>query len=137
MNIFEKCENTKHQGNLGVADAITKLTQKGYPVLIPFGEAKDYDLAFDDGSLRKVQVRTTTTKNRNRLRDFTVHLRVMGGNRSFHTAKLFDNQKIDYLFVLTGENESYLIPSSEIKAKTYLTLNESMNKYRIWRKFIP
>ena len=132
MNIFEKCKNTKHQGNVGVSIAITKLTQKGCPILLPFGETKDYDLVFEeDEVLKKVQVRTTSERNKNKNEDFIVHLRVMGGNRSFHTAKPFNNRSVDYLFVLTNDNTSYLIPSDKIKAKTYLTLNETMSIFKI------
>lgn len=130
MGLFDNCQNTRHQGNLGVSSLIDKLTKKGFSVFLPFGETKDYDLVFDDGvRLNKVQVRTTSERAKSK--KFVVHLRVMGGNRSFHTAKLFDNSKVDFLYVLTDEGTSYLIPSSLIFVKTSLTLTPTMDKYKI------
>ena len=130
--MFDQCKNTKKQGDIGVALAISKLSSKGYTVLFPLCDSEPYDLVFDDGvKLQKVQVKTTAQKSKNRHGGYILNLRVMGGNRSFHTQKKFDPTKVDYVFGLTEDGKQYLIPSSEITAFTAITLGADKDKYLV------
>lgn len=128
--MFEKCKNSKKQGDIGVGEAIAFFIKRGQTVLFPLSDSEPYDLAFDDGArLNKVQVRTTMCKSR--YGKYQVNLRVLGGNQSFHTSTQFDNTKVDFLFVLTAEEDKYLIPSVEIQNESSLNLGVKMEKYKL------
>ena len=128
--MFEKCKNSKKQGDIGVGEAIAFFIKRGQTVLFPLSDSERYDLAFDDGvKLNKVQVRTTACKSPHGI--YVVHLRVMGGNQSFHTSQEFDNTKVDFLFVLTDTANKYLIPSVDIPSKNTLNLGIKMEKYKL------
>ena len=128
--MFEKCKNSKKQGDIGVGEAIAFFIRRGQTVLFPLSDSEPYDLAFDDGArLNKVQVRTTACKSR--CGRYQVNLRVLGGNQSFHTVTQFDNTKVDFLFVLTAGADKYLIPSVEIQNESSLNLGIKMEKYKL------
>ena len=130
FRMFEKCKNSKKQGDIGVGEAISFFIKRGQTVLFPLSDSEPYDLVFDDGvKLNKVQVRTTACKSRHG--KYQVNLRVLGGNQSFHTAQKFDNTKVDFLFVLTETTNKYLIPSVDIQSKNTLNLGIKMEKYKI------
>lgn len=82
-----------------------------------------------NGSLKKVQVKTTY--HRNRWGWFEVSLKTCGGNQSFHTIKLFDNTKVDFLFAITEDGNKYFIPSSNIDAKKALVLAHKYKEFQI------
>ena len=128
--MFQNCINSKKKGDIGVALAIASFVSKGQTVLFPLCDSEPYDLAFDDGiKLNKVQVRTTASKNPTG--NYMVNLRVMGGNQSFQTIRQFDKTKVDFLFVLTETGDKYLIPSMDIKCKSFLTLCSKTEKYKV------
>lgn len=128
--MFDKCRNSKQQGDMGVGEAISYFIKTGRTVLFPLSDNEPYDLAFDDGfKLNKVQIRTTYSKTKSG--NFEVNLRVMGGNQSFQKITHFDRSKVDYLFVLTQDNERYLIPSLEIKNKSSLSLGKTLQKFKV------
>lgn len=128
--MFNNCINSKKKGDIGVAVAISSFVSRGNTVLFPLSDSEPYDLAFDDGrKLHKVQVRTTEAKQPSG--NFIVNLRVMGGNQSFHTAKRFDRETVDFLFVLTGCGDKYLIPAVDIRNVNSLTLCHKTEKYKL------
>jgi hypothetical protein len=130
--MFNQCKNTKKQGDIGIALAISKLASKGYTVLFPLCDSEPYDLVFDDGGkLNKVQVKTTSQKSKNSHGGYILNLRVMGGNQSFHTQKKFDPSLVDYVFGLTEDGKQYLIPSKDIVALTAITLGPDKDKYLV------
>lgn len=129
MNIFKDCRNSKAQGTIGLGIAIQELTKKGFIVSLPINDSQEYDLIFDDGKLNKVSVKTTAYKRKSGHYNF--NLSTKGGNRSYNTIKKFDNKKCDYVFVVTGEESKYLIPSSEINGKHLLTLYAPWDKYKL------
>lgn len=92
--------NPRRQGLIGLGAALDWFTRNGYLVSLPIAED-------ERGVLFKVQVKTTA---RNATGNFVVSLQTSGGNQSFHTRKPFDHSASDLLFVLTDEDEIYVIP---------------------------
>ena len=130
MNIFENCRNSKVQGTIGLGIAIQSLLRMGYTVSIPLNDSQEYDVIFDDGKeLHKVSVKTTSYKLKSGYYNF--NLSTKGGNQSCNTIKKFDNEKCDYMFVVTGDETKYLIPAIEIKGKNCMTLYSPWDKYKI------
>lgn len=125
-----KQKNTKKQGDVGLALAIAYFAMRGWTVSVPLTDSQEYDLIFDDGSLRKVQVKTSTQKG-NALGTYIVELRTLGGNQSFYTAKKFDPTSVDFLFIVTEDGSKYLIPSNRIKARGQLTVNQSTKEFQV------
>jgi hypothetical protein len=74
-----KARNSKKQGDLGLVHAILWFEEHGFPVFLPLTDSQDCDfVAKVDGRLCEVQVRTCYYKNRHG--NFTVNLKVSGGN---------------------------------------------------------
>lgn len=126
--MFSNTKNSKQKGDVGLGFAIAYYTSLGWTVCIPLTDSQDYDLIVDDKvSLRKVQVKTSDSKNLNG--NYTVSLRVSGGNRSFNTVKHFDCSSVDLLFVLLGDGRRYSIPTSNMQNnKSTITLGGKLYK---------
>lgn len=130
MNIFDNCKTHTDQGNIGLAKAIYDLQVLGYRISIPITENQKYDLICDkDDKLYKVQIKTT--KHKSKYGIFKVNLRTLGGNQSFNSIKKRKVGDYDFLYVLTDENVSYLIPDSEIFAENAISLGNNLSKYII------
>lgn len=129
--LLSKQRNTKKQGDIGLALAIAWFEMNGYPTLIPLTDSQDYDLGVDTGyRLCKVQVRTTYYKKPSGM--YAVNLVVSGGNRSgTGKVKLFDPQKIDFLFAVTDVGDKYFIPSAVIDCRRMLTLSGKYAQYKV------
>ncbi|MEX1178079.1 MAG: group I intron-associated PD-(D/E)XK endonuclease [Nitriliruptor sp.] len=124
--------NPREQGLLGLTDAIAFFGAQGWSVSLPLIDSQPYDLIVDDGArLQRVQVKTTTRRSRNGR--FVVQVCTRGGNRSFHTSKDFDASGCELLYVLTDDRERYLIPTSEVRARTALTLGARMAPFLLPR----
>jgi hypothetical protein len=109
--------NPKVKGTVGLGHAIAYFTRKGIMVALPLNDSQPYDLVVEiDGVLKKVQVKTSTSN--------AIALRTMGGNQSYHTAKLFDHTTSDYVYGLLDNGESWLIPTSDFTNKTSLKLTD-------------
>ena len=130
MNIMDseatRLINRRKQGDLGEASAIEWFTRLGATVFIPFGHSPDVDLvALLDGQLLRVQVKastqTSTTPTGGSRHSVTV--RTGGGNRSWTgIAKRLDPDRIDFLFVLTGDGRRWCIPAAALEAGNSLSL---------------
>lgn len=121
--------NTKKQGDWGLGQAIAYFTSIGWTVCIPLTDSQDYDIVVDNGAqLLRVQIKTTTYKSKYGI--YRALLSVQGGNRSYNTIKKFDNTKVDFVFVVTGDNELYLLPSDILGANCVM-LGKKYQKYRI------
>ena len=122
---------SKEKGDIAVAKAISYYMQTGYEVLLPIGDKRPYDLVFEDtqGILIKVQCKYTSHKSEYGI--YQVPLRVMGGNRSYNTAKSYDKKDFDILFVYTSDRSMYAIPFKDITAKNSISLGELYLKYKI------
>lgn len=104
--MLSEFKNPKVKGTVGIGHAIAYFTSKGMVVSIPLNDSQPYDLVVEiEGVLKKVQVKTSTSE--------IIALRTTGGNQSFHTAKLFEHSKCDYIYALLETGESWLIPTTE------------------------
>lgn len=131
MNAFTKTKTNTDQGNIGLSKAIYELQLLGYRISIPLTENQKYDLIGDkDGMLFKIQVKTT--RNKTKYGVYSVNLRTLGGNQSYHNVTKRENGDYDLLYVLTASNESYLIPEiglGEIRSNT--NLGKDKEKYKL------
>lgn len=123
------------QGNIGLGKAIEYFTSNQIPISIPLNDTQSYDLIADfNGKLQRVQVKTSrfsTTDGKS----YTVQLRNCGGNRTGKARVVkFDNTKCDYLFIYTGDDKSYLIPTCEIKCKNSIKVGLKYIKYEVHSK---
>jgi hypothetical protein len=127
--MFEKCRNSKQQGDFGLSSAINYFCHQGYTVSIPLTDSQPYDLIIDKEKLFRVQVKTTSSKRDEK--HFVVNLRTMGGNQKKFWCRNMDKSSVDILFVLTSEGVRYNIPISDIKANNSICLRSSYDKYKI------
>ena len=91
-------------------------------VSLPLNDTQSYDLIVEkDNIVSRVQVKTTRyseTPN-----TYTVQLKSAGGTAN-KQVRPFDNTKSELLFVLTGNNKTYLIPTKDITAKNHGSTNK-------------
>lgn len=124
-----KFDINKDKGRAGLAAAIQYYTFQGHTVSIPLNDTQYYDLIVDkDGQLCKIQVKATGQKSRYGWP--IVSVKSCGGTKGTPYQYLKDTD-IDFLFVLTGDQQMYEIPKSEITASTSLNLGPDRQKYRI------
>lgn len=117
------------QGNIGLGMAIAYFTNINAPISIPLNDTQKYDLVVDiEGHLHKVQVKTTSAKQGN---NYVVQLKNSGGSSGKSRIRNFDNRASDLLFVLTSDNDMYLIPTEDITAVSAMYLNESKDIYKV------
>jgi hypothetical protein len=122
-------ENTNKQGNAGIGIAIAWFTSNGYTVSVPLTDTQDYDLIVDNNKPARVQIKTTTYQRRD---VYYVSLTVKGGNRS-GTGKIkkFNASNVDFVFIVTGNDTKYLIPSTAIATQSSITLSTKYDLYKI------
>lgn len=119
--------NSNMRANIGIGSAIAYFTKLGYIVSVPLTDSQNYDLVVDIGGLKKVQVKTTAYKQRDK---YVVSLATKGGNRSGSgEIKRFDSTCVDILYALTADDEIYVIPTSVVDAKNQLVLGHKYAKY--------
>lgn len=110
--------------------AIAWFATNGYTVSIPLTDSQPYDLVVDNGGgLQRVAVRTTTQDNSRG--GFDVGLRTQGGNKSQFTIHHFDPTVVELLFVACGDGSQYLIPSSQIASKSYISVGHKYQNFRL------
>lgn len=116
------------QGNIGLGKAISLFTQAGITVLLPLNDTQDYDIVIDFGKLLKVSVKTS--KYIDKSNNYVILLKRCGGNKN--KVKTFDNTASDLLLCYTKSDTIYLIPTRTIQVKTSLTINKSLDKYKVF-----
>ncbi len=100
--IFSRMRYTQRKGDLAVAQAISTFTSLGYDVALPFTESAAYDLIVDTGKvLKRVQVRYSSNGE--------VDLRRIHSNSKGYVVKKTRENAYDWLYVLNGKGEEYLI----------------------------
>lgn len=131
--MFKECKNTKQQGNIGLGVAIQYFTQNLYNVSLPLNDSQDYDLIVEDrdGTLKKVQVKTSSQLKRNNV--YEIKLSVQGGNSKKNFIHKKANEVIyDWLFILCENGDRYLIPKENIKdLKSTITVGKMYLEYKI------
>lgn len=93
---------------------------------IPLNDTQDYDLIVEkDNTLYKVQVKATTRKING---NYSVSLKSCGGTvgKIYKTVK---DSNCDLLFVVCEDMTLYLIPRTEIKQRSALSLYKDKSKF--------
>lgn len=108
--------NTQRKGDIAVSQAVASFTKLGYDVAIPLTESAAYDLIVDaEQHLYRVQVRYTNSGE--------VDLRRIHSNSGGYVVKKTRPDAYDWLYVLTGHGEEYLIKEC-LPARRSLTPGE-------------
>lgn len=122
-------DNPRHQGEIGLSDAIGWFGRRGLTVSVPLADNQPYDLVVDvDRGLARVQVKTATGRSDDGR--YVANIETAGGNQSFHTRKPFDAELCDLLYVLTDAGGRYLIPTARIRATRSISLGEKWQACR-------
>lgn len=131
--MFKNAVNSKKQGDIGMCYAMAYYSRLGYTVSVPVTDSQDYDIIVDTGTkLNKVQVKTTKFIDKSKIsKPYVVSIKTCGGNKSGNTMKTFSQNSSDLLFVMTDSGTFYEIPKANIESNTVVTLNKSMDKYKI------
>ena len=96
--------STQRKGDIATARAISRFTSMGYDVAIPLTESAAYDLVVDDGTvLARVQCKYVGGDRRQ------VDLRRIHSNSTGYVVKRTTADSYDWLFVLDGSGEEYLL----------------------------
>jgi hypothetical protein len=105
--------NTRQQGDIGELSAGLWFAGRGAVVAYPFGASRDWDMVVDwNDHLYRVQVKTSTCFRNGR---WSVAICTRGGNQSWDgVTKLFDPERVDFLFVHVGDGRRWLIPSRSV-----------------------
>ena len=99
-------------------------------VAIPLTDTQKYDLIIEDSDgLHRVQVRTTTLRDRYGV--YIVSLETSGSNRNRIKVQPFKPTDYEWLFVVCGDACAYLIPTSEITVRTSLYLGRKYERFRL------
>lgn len=130
--MFNRCSNSKKQGDVGLGSAIAYFTLCGVCVSVPLTDSQDYDLVIEvDGELKKLQVRTTDYKNSSG--NYVVNMKICGGNsKSSFIQKAGTELVYDYLYVLASDGSRYFFERSVIAGlRSSLTLSKKYDGYRV------
>jgi hypothetical protein len=111
----------RRQGDLGELSAMEWLGSRGYAIYLPVGHSPDCDLIAErDGSLLRVQVKTTTQFRKRR---WDVTLCTRGGNQSWNgIVKRFSAVRCDGLFVLVADGRRWFIPATAVDGGSLIAL---------------
>lgn len=121
------------QGNIGLGKAIEYFTSYQYPVSLPLNDTQKYDLIVDiEGSLKRISVKTSRSKSG--YGTYSVQLRNCGGSSGKSKVRPFDNKSCDFIFVLTGEDKTYLIPTEIIEATNSISVGKKYSEYEVHPK---
>lgn len=119
------------QGNLGFGKAIEYFTSHNITVALPLNDTQKYDLIADfNGGLQRVQVKTSRYTRNNT--SYEVMLKNCGGTSKGSKIRPFDSTACDYVFVLTGNDKMYLIPTSEITATNTITVGNKYSEFEVF-----
>ena len=123
-------KNSKKQGDAGLGQAIAYFTMKGYEVALPLTDSADWDLVVEmDNSLKRVQVKTSTSFNAQGTMKFEAAVR--GGNKTSSSTKIIQEQQWDLIFLchlVTGKTA--LIPKDKLETSNQINLGSSKCKYK-------
>jgi PD-(D/E)XK endonuclease len=121
-----------------VGYAIAWFMSRGYMPSLPVGLAR-YDLVVDDaGSLKKVQVKTTTSKNDYENWEVGVHRMAYDRKAKLNAAGrkrrvAYSDSDVDVFFIVTGAGDVYLIPRCVVGNRMYLSLGGLYERYKVGR----
>lgn len=118
------------QGNLGLSKAIDYFTSHNIVVSIPLNDTQKYDLVAEfNGKLQRVSVKTS--RNLSTSGAYSVQLRNTGGASGKSKITFFNKETCDYLFIYTGNNDIYLIPSEIINCVNAISVGNKYIEYKV------
>lgn len=126
-------KNSKKQGDAGLGQAIAYFTMKGYDVALPLTDSADWDLIVEiDGTLKRVQVKTSTSFDKQGTMKFEAAVR--GGNKTStnSSVKRIQDQNWDVIFLchlVTGK--SALIPKDKLETSNQINLGKKYEEFFI------
>jgi transcriptional regulator with XRE-family HTH domain len=133
--LFQQDAQPFHFRDAAIGYAVAWFMHRGYNVSLPVGQGP-YDLVVDsDCGLQKVQVKSTHRKDRRgrffvhvckRVYDGAAHMNASGRRRR----AAYSMKEVDCFFILTGNQDTYLIPRSGVGSKKSLTLDRSYACFR-------
>ena len=127
-------DSNKNIGNSSLAIAISYFVCNGYTVSIPLNDTQDYDLVVEKNSkLYRVQVKGTTLKTKFGV--YQVALKSCGGTKGKFYKTVCDTN-VELLFIVTADNDLYLIPVNDIKNRYTLNLGNEYNKYLLFAPLV-
>jgi len=132
---FERQPDSTELRKSGVALAIHWFMDRGYMVSIPVEPAR-YDLVVEsDQRLKRVQVKTTNTKDRGRWIT-RLHRKAYDAsvepNASGKTKPLaYTSDEIDLFFIVAGDRTCYLIPLEAVTGQLSANLDDKFAAYRV------
>jgi len=112
-------QHTSSQGNIGLGKAISYFTAQGYIVSIPLNDAQGYDLLVHKPpkSIKRVEVKTTLHHRKYKQGD-TYQAQICRKRKG--KVIFFDSNSADLIFIHTGANESFVIPSYELEGRKWV-----------------
>ena len=118
------------QGNMGLSKAIDYFTSHQITIALPLNDTQKYDLIADfDDKLQRISIKTSRRKNK--YNTYTIQLRNTGGSSGHIKYRYFDKNDCDYIFVLTGDNKIYLIPTNIITSITSIDVGNKYSEYEV------
>ena len=107
--------NTNVKGTLIETKFLSKITELGFSVSIPFGDKNRYDQIWDiNGTLIKVQIKSCRWKDERHIGIIFNCYSVCNGKKHFYT-----KNDIDY-FAISWNDKFYLIPVEECSSEKTL-----------------
>lgn len=114
----------KEKGDLAVAQAISYFMSNGYEVCLPIGDKRPYDLIVEQGGrLSRVQVKYAGYYKGEQ--KYRAALRTMGGNQSYYSAKKYEDNDFDLLFVYVENGRKFVFPWTELHVRNSLSIETS------------
>jgi hypothetical protein len=118
------------QGNMGLSKAIDYFTSHQITVALPLNDTQKYDLIADfNNKLQRISIKTSRRKNK--YNTYTIQLRNTGGSSGHIKYRYFDKNDCDYIFVLTGDNKIYLIPTNIITSINSIDIGNKYSEYEV------
>ena len=115
--------DTRLKGDITELQCITKFTQLGFYVSIPFGGHARYDFLVDFGDkILRFQTKTCSFKKG----CITIDGRTCHFKQGEHTHSTYSSNEIDF-FVTFYDMNCYVIPVSECKTGKYLRIDKTNN----------
>lgn len=127
-------ENTKQQGDVGVAMAIAYYTKNKLVVSVPLTDNARYDLVVErNGVLLRVQCKTSNAVSKSG--NYKVQLKTSGGNQSWNkTSKKISSTETDILFAYSFDNKMFEFPVDVVTDKSSITLCDKYKEYEVFFK---
>ncbi len=118
------------QGNMGLSKAIDYFTSHQITIALPLNDTQKYDLIADfNNKLQRISIKTSRRKNK--YNTYTIQLRNTGGSSGHIKYRYFDKNDCDYIFVLTGDDKIYLIPTNIITSITSIDVGNKYSEYEV------